>query len=102
MAVDRTAQVAVQWKMVLLAVQAVVLVNITALEQRLVAQQLQVKEMLVVGLMAPAVAWLMRTVSRRLYRLARSTQEANVELAYSVEENVLANRVVRLHDGVLG
>ena len=28
---------------------------------------------LIVGFMAPAVAWLMRTVSRRLYRLARSS-----------------------------
>jgi subfamily B ATP-binding cassette protein MsbA len=52
---------------------------------------------LVVGLMAPAVAWLMRTVSRRLYRLARSSQAATIELTYAVEENVLANRVVRLH-----
>jgi subfamily B ATP-binding cassette protein MsbA len=53
---------------------------------------------LVVGLMGPAVAWLMRTASRRLYRLAKSSQQATIELAYAVEENVLANRVVRLHD----
>jgi subfamily B ATP-binding cassette protein MsbA len=52
---------------------------------------------LVVGLLAPAVAWLMRTASRRLYRLAKSSQAATIELAYAVEENVLANRVVRLH-----
>jgi len=52
---------------------------------------------LVVGLLAPAVAWLMRTVSRRLYRLAKSSQAATIELSYAVEENVLANRVVRLH-----
>lgn len=52
---------------------------------------------LVVGLMAPAVAWLMRTVSRRLYALAKSSQAATIELSYAVEENVLANRVVRLH-----
>ncbi|MGE4241060.1 lipid A export permease/ATP-binding protein MsbA [Ramlibacter sp.] len=52
---------------------------------------------LVVGLMAPAVAWLMRTVSRRLYGLAKSSQAATIELTYAVEENVLANRVVRLH-----
>lgn len=52
---------------------------------------------LVVGLLAPAVAWLMRTVSRRLYRLAKSSQAATIDLAYAVEENVLANRVVRLH-----
>jgi subfamily B ATP-binding cassette protein MsbA len=53
---------------------------------------------LVVGLMAPAVAWLMRTASKRLYRLAKSSQAATIELAYAVEENVLANRVVRLHE----
>lgn len=52
---------------------------------------------LIVLVMAPAVAWLMRTASRRLYRLARSSQEATIELAYAVEENVLANRIVRLH-----
>lgn len=52
---------------------------------------------LVVGLMGPAVAWLMRTASRRLYRLAKSSQAATIDLAYAVEENVLANRVVRLH-----
>jgi subfamily B ATP-binding cassette protein MsbA len=51
----------------------------------------------VVGLMAPAVAWLMRTASRRLYRLAKSSQAATIDLSYAVEENVLANRVVRLH-----
>jgi subfamily B ATP-binding cassette protein MsbA len=52
---------------------------------------------LIVGVMAPAVAWLMRTASRRLYRLAKSSQAATIDLAYAVEENVLANRVVRLH-----
>jgi subfamily B ATP-binding cassette protein MsbA len=39
----------------------------------------------------------MRTASRRLYRLAKSSQAATIDLAYAVEENVLANRVVRLH-----
>ena len=52
---------------------------------------------LIVGLLAPAVAWLMRTASRRLYRLAKSSQAATIDLSYAVEENVLANRVVRLH-----
>jgi subfamily B ATP-binding cassette protein MsbA len=36
-------------------------------------------------------------VSRRLYRIARTTQTATNDLAYVVEENVLAARVVRLH-----
>ncbi|MBC5764515.1 lipid A export permease/ATP-binding protein MsbA [Ramlibacter sp. GTP1] len=53
---------------------------------------------LIVGFMAPAVAWLMRTASRRLYGLAKSSQAATIDLAYAVEENVLANRVVRLHE----
>lgn len=52
---------------------------------------------LIVGLLAPAVAWLMRSASKRLYRLARSSQQATIGLAYAVEENVLAHRVVRLH-----
>ncbi len=52
---------------------------------------------LIVLLIVPAVGWLMRTVSRRLYRIARSTQTATNDLAYVVEENVLAARVVRLH-----
>ena len=57
---------------------------------------------LVVALLAPAVAWLMRTASRRLYGLARSSQAATIELAYAVEENVLANRIVRLHAAQAG
>ncbi|HSH91802.1 MAG TPA: lipid A export permease/ATP-binding protein MsbA [Ramlibacter sp.] len=52
---------------------------------------------LIVFLIVPAVAWLIRTVSRRLYRIAQATQTATNELAYVVEENVLAARVVRLH-----
>ena len=52
---------------------------------------------LIALLIVPAVGWLMRTVSRRLYRIARSTQAATNDLAYVVEENVLAARVVRLH-----
>jgi ATP-binding cassette, subfamily B, bacterial MsbA len=52
---------------------------------------------LIVFLIVPAVGWLIRTVSRRLYRIARSTQTATNDLAYVVEENVLAARVVRLY-----
>ncbi|MEO8655182.1 MAG: lipid A export permease/ATP-binding protein MsbA, partial [Ramlibacter sp.] len=52
---------------------------------------------LIAFLIAPGVVWLIRTVSRRLYRIARSTQTATNDLAYVVEENVLAARVVRLH-----
>ena len=52
---------------------------------------------LVVFLVVPGVGWIMRTLSKRLYRIARSTQTATNNLAYVVEENVLAARVVRLH-----
>ena len=53
---------------------------------------------LIVAVMGPCVAWLMRTASKRLHRLARSSQAATIDLAYVVEENVLATRVVRLHE----
>ncbi|WBY01953.1 lipid A export permease/ATP-binding protein MsbA [Ramlibacter tataouinensis] len=52
---------------------------------------------LIVFLIVPGVALIMRTLSRRLYRIARSAQTATNDLAYVVEENVLAVRVVRLH-----
>ena len=52
---------------------------------------------LVVALLAPAVALVMRVVSRRLDKLTRAHQAATDELAYVVEENVLAWRIVRLH-----
>jgi len=53
---------------------------------------------LIVAVMGPCVAWLMRTASKRLHRLARSSQAATIDLAYVVEENVLATRIVRLHE----
>jgi subfamily B ATP-binding cassette protein MsbA len=52
---------------------------------------------LMVALLAPAVTLVMRVVSRRLVRLTRAHQAATDELAYIVEENVLAWRIVRLH-----
>jgi len=52
---------------------------------------------LFVGVLFPAVALLMRTVGKRLHRLAREGQDATDALAYVVEENVLAWRIVRLH-----
>jgi subfamily B ATP-binding cassette protein MsbA len=57
---------------------------------------------LVVFTVVPGVGIIMRTLSRRLYRIARSTQTATNDLAYVVEENVLAARVVRLHNGQQG
>jgi subfamily B ATP-binding cassette protein MsbA len=55
------------------------------------------KLMLVVGLLFPAVALVIQFLTRRLYRLAKQSQTATDELAYVVEENVLAHRDVRLH-----
>ncbi len=51
---------------------------------------------LIVTTLFPAVAFVMRTLSRRLYRLTKDSQQATDELAYVVEENVLAHRDVRL------
>ena len=52
---------------------------------------------LFVLVLAPAVAIVMRVVSKRLHRLTLQSQTATDELAYVVEENVLAWRIVRLH-----
>lgn len=53
---------------------------------------------LIVAVMVPAVAWIMNTLSKRLYRITKISQAATDDLAYVVEENVLAHRMVRLHD----
>lgn len=53
---------------------------------------------LIVLLLFPAVAYVMKTLSSRLYRLTKASQKATDELAYVVEENVLAHRSIRLHD----
>ena len=55
------------------------------------------KLMLVVSLLFPAVALVIQLLTRRFYRLAKESQEATDNLAYVVEENVLAHRDVRLH-----
>src|SRR5688572_18656586 len=52
---------------------------------------------LIVGLMVPGVAWVMKVFSKRLYHLTQLGQKTTDELAYVVEENVLAHRMVRLH-----
>ena len=52
---------------------------------------------LVVGLLFPAVALVIQVLSKRLYRLTKESQSATDDLAYVVEENVLAHRDVRLH-----
>ncbi len=51
---------------------------------------------LIITVLFPAVAFVMRTLSKRLYRLTKDSQDATDELAYVVEENVLAHRDIRL------
>ena len=46
--------------------------------------------LVVLAAVVPGVAWIMKTLSRRLYRITKSSQEATDQLAYVVEENVLA------------
>ena len=52
---------------------------------------------LVVFTVAPGLSWIMKVLSRRLYSLTKESQKATDDLAYVVEENVLAHRMVRLH-----
>ena len=52
---------------------------------------------LIVAVLVPGVAWVMKALSRRLYKVTKSSQQATDDLAYVVEENVLAHRMVRLH-----
>ena len=52
---------------------------------------------LIVAMLFPAVAWLMKALSKRLYQITRDTQKATDELAYVVEETSLAYREIRLH-----
>ena len=54
------------------------------------------KLMLVVALLFPAVAVVIQLLTRRLYKLTKQSQTATDNLAYVVEENVLAHRDVRL------
>ncbi len=53
---------------------------------------------LIVLVIFPAVALVMKVLSRRLHRITQASQQATDRLAYVVEENVLAHRVVRLHE----
>ncbi len=53
---------------------------------------------LIVFAIFPPIAWVVKTLSRRLDRVMRAGQDATDALAYVVEENVLAYRMVRLHN----
>ncbi len=52
---------------------------------------------LVVALILPPLMAVVRSLSKRMYRLSQQSQSATDELAYVVEENVLAHRDIRLH-----
>jgi len=52
---------------------------------------------LLVFIVVPGSAWVIKKLSKRLYSLTRDSQAATDNLAYVVEENVLAHRVIRLH-----
>lgn len=53
---------------------------------------------LIVATMFPAVAMVMKILTRRLHKLTKASQEATDNLAYVVEENVLAHRDIRLYE----
>ena len=57
---------------------------------------------LLVFIVVPGTAWIMKILSKRLYKLTKDSQTATDDLAYVVEENVLAHRVVRLHGAQTG
>ena len=52
---------------------------------------------LIVVAVFPAVTWVMRVLTARLHKLTKANQEATDSLAYVVEENVLAQRDIRLY-----
>jgi len=52
---------------------------------------------LFVAVLFPITGYLVRVVGKRLHRLNVAGQDATDDLAYVVEENVLAWRIVRLH-----
>jgi subfamily B ATP-binding cassette protein MsbA len=52
---------------------------------------------LVVALIVPPLIVMVRGLTRRLYKLTQQTQLATDQLAYVVEENVLAHRDIRLN-----
>jgi subfamily B ATP-binding cassette protein MsbA len=52
---------------------------------------------LVIAIILPPLGLMVRILTRRLYRLTQQTQGATDELAYVVEENVLAQRDIRLY-----
>lgn len=56
---------------------------------------------LIVFTVFPPIAWVVKTLTKRLRKVLKDTQTATEQLAYVVEENVLAYRMVRLHNAQL-
>jgi ATP-binding cassette, subfamily B, bacterial MsbA len=52
---------------------------------------------LIVTIVFPSVALIMRVLTRRVHKLTKTAQVATDELAYVVEENVMAHRDIRLY-----
>ena len=52
---------------------------------------------LIIVFIFPAVALVMRALAKRLYSLTKASQSAINQLAYVVEENVLAHKEIRVH-----
>jgi subfamily B ATP-binding cassette protein MsbA len=52
---------------------------------------------LIVLALFPPLLWVMRILSKRVYQITRTSQNATDDLAYVVEESVLAHRMLRLH-----
>lgn len=52
---------------------------------------------IIVTIVFPAVAMVMRALTRRVHGLTIATQHATDQLAYVVEENILAHRDIRLY-----
>jgi subfamily B ATP-binding cassette protein MsbA len=53
---------------------------------------------LIVFAVFPPISWVVKTLSYRMDRVVRASKEATDDLAYVVEENVMAHRMVRLHN----
>jgi subfamily B ATP-binding cassette protein MsbA len=80
------------WSLLMLAKDSLTLVALLAY-----LLWLNWKLTLMVAVLFPAIAFVMRKLGQRLHRLTVAGQGATDELAYVVEENVLAWRIVRLH-----
>jgi len=52
---------------------------------------------LIVLVLFPPLSWVMRVLSKRVYQITRTSQNATDDLAYVVEESVLTHRMLRLH-----